>query len=75
MNRSDLNKLNNATVTEETAGLRNKPSSVNVDEPNITVKGPKEVVMSKNHALLDNLDYENSGHTGFAGIKFGTTAE
>ena len=29
----------------------------------------------KDHAKLLNLDYLNSGHEGFAGIQFGTTAE
>ena len=29
----------------------------------------------KDHAKLINLDYLNSGHEGFAGIQFGTTAE
>jgi len=27
------------------------------------------------HSKLNNLDFEHSGHTGFAGIEFGTTAE
>lgn len=75
MNRSDLLKNNNATVTEETAGLRNKPNAVDVDDPNIRVKGPKEIIIARNHALLDNLGFEESGHKRFAGIEFGTTAE
>jgi hypothetical protein len=29
----------------------------------------------KDHSKLLNLDYLNSGHEGFAGIQFGTTAE
>ena len=31
-------------------------------------------VSTLDHAQLGNLDYQNSGHTGFAGIEFGTTA-
>lgn len=29
----------------------------------------------KDHAKLSHLAFEESGHTGFAGIQFGTTAE
>ena len=29
----------------------------------------------KDHSKLLHLDYLDSGHTGFAGIEFGTTAE
>lgn len=29
---------------------------------------------AKDHSKLNNLDYSTSGHTGFAGIEFGTTA-
>lgn len=32
-------------------------------------------VALRNHDRLINLDFEHSGHTGFAGILFGTTAE
>lgn len=70
MDKSELIKLNNATVTNETAGLKsNKPSAVDVDNPDIRVKGPKEVIVAKNHATLENLDYEHSGHKGFASEK------
>lgn len=36
--------------------------------------GPN-VVFLRDHAKLTNLNWLNSGHTGFAGIEFGTTAE
>ena len=32
-------------------------------------------VILKDHSKLTNLEYLKSGHTGFAGIEFGTTAE
>ena len=34
-----------------------------------------ETVNTSDHSALYNLDYLRSGHTGFAGIEFGTTAE
>lgn len=69
MNRSDLTKINTAVSSTESS----KKAIVSTDV--VTVKGPKEVVVTRDHSKLANLDFEGSGHTGFAGIKFGTTEE
>lgn len=37
-----------------------------IDEDNIDISLEESVTISNNHALLDNLDYESSGHIGFA---------
>ena len=37
-------------------------------ENEVGIETPKTVV-NKNHAIMNNLDYENSGHTGFASSK------
>ena len=46
-------------------------SSINIEVPEkkeINIETPK-VENNKNHANMENLDYENSGHTGFASSK------
>ena len=40
----------------------------------ISVQIGKNNYITADHAKLKNLDYANSGHTGFAGILYGTTA-
>ena len=68
MNRSDLTKIHTAVASTE-----EKKAIVSTDV--VTVKGPKEVVVTRDHSKLANLDFEGSGHSGFAGIKFGTVEE
>ena len=40
----------------------------------VSIGGSGTIVMT-DHASLTHLNYLESGHTGFAGIEFGTTAE
>lgn len=82
MDRSELAKLKQK---QGSAGIETPDVSVvdvtpntavNVDPQDIYVKGVvRGQKTMKDHSKLDNLDYANSGHTGFAGIEFGTTAE
>ena len=56
--------------------MQTKKLAVSLAKAGFNVKmGGGSGVVIKNHALLENLDYLNSGHTGFAGIEFGTTEE
>lgn len=82
MDRSELAKLKQqqsaATVTSTDVNVTNvTPSAAaNVDTQDIHIKGVQQGQRAiRDHAQLTHLDYENSGHTGFAGIEFGTTAE
>lgn len=54
--------------------------SLGVEEDNIDIKmskeenvevefETKEIITTRNHSKLDNLDFENSGHIGFASAK------
>ena len=46
-------------------------SSINIEVPEkkeFNIETPK-IETNKNHANMENLDYENSGHTGFASSK------
>ena len=40
----------------------------------VSISGGGAAIMT-DHSQLTKLDYLQSGHTGFAGIEFGTTAE
>ena len=82
MDRSELAKLKQqqsaATVNKTDVNVTNvTPSAAaNVDTQDIHIKGVQQGQRAiRDHAQLTHLDYESSGHTGFAGIKFGTTAE
>ncbi len=81
MNRSELvKKINQQNTTTEVTDINLEVRSAintqtNVDPQVITLGGPKGTITIKDHALLSHLDFESSGHTGFAGIKFGTTEE
>lgn len=82
MDRSELAKLKQkqGSTTVESNDINIKDvtptSAVDVDVQDIYIKGVRSGQrVIKDHALLSNLDYIKSGHTGFAGILFGTTAE
>ena len=83
MDRSELAKLKQkqgtASVDSSTnVEIRNATPSpaVDVDAQDIYIKGVRSGQrVIKDHALLAHLDYASSGHTGFAGIEFGTTAQ
>ena len=83
MDRSELAKLRQkqgtASVDSSTnVEIRNLTPSpaVNVDAQDIYIKGVRSGLrVIKDHALLSHLDFASSGHTGFAGIAFGTVAE
>lgn len=77
MERSKITKLiQGATVEQENAGI--KPvvnNQVNVDPQEIKIKGVSQSATIKDHAQLDHLQWEKSGHTGFVGIVYGTVAQ
>lgn len=83
MDRSELAKLRQkqgtASVDSSTnVDIRNVTPSpaVDVDVQDIYIKGVRSGQrVIKDHALLSHLDFASSGHTGFAGIAFGTVAE
>lgn len=66
MKRSDLKKkqLANTSTTVNTSD--SMETQIVVEDQNIYIQGPISTATLKDHAALDNLDYENSGHTGFA---------
>lgn len=78
MDRSKLKQImGEATVDTLNTGIQPvKNNNVNVDTQDIIIRGGIRPSTSvKDHSALSNLDYFKSGHTGFAGIQFGTTAE
>ena len=58
-------------VETKTQELNPKISSKQI---NVQIAGSGTVAI-RDHAKLSHLEWLNSGHTGFAGIEFGTTAE
>jgi hypothetical protein len=87
MNRSDLTKIQTAVSSKEkgkkvsvttntlvVSTQKSKEKAI-VSTDVIKSSGPSERIVTRDHSKLANLDFEHSGHTGFAGIKFGTTAE
>jgi len=49
--------------------------NASLKQQNLSASFGKGGYTLKDHSKLQNLDYLNSGHEGFAGIQFGTTAE
>jgi hypothetical protein len=80
MDRSKLNQLKQdqstaKPMTSTKPGLVVPESAVNVDAQDIKITGISKAGVLANHDRLLNLDYEHSGHTGFAGILYNTTVE
>ena len=83
MDRSELAKLRQKQTTASVDSSTNveirnvTPSpAVDIDAQDIYIKGVRSGQrVIKDHALLSHLDFASSGHTGFAGIAFGTVAE
>lgn len=46
--------------------IRQNNISASVKQNNISIGEQKDVIYAKDHSKLHNLDYEHSGHTGFA---------
>lgn len=59
-----------ATIKTERLNTQLSTKRVHVD-----IGGGGGAVAITDHAQLTHLDYLESGHKGFAGIEFGTTAE
>jgi len=75
MERSKLIKTVNENTTTSSSNIElklvnaNENKETNVDAQTITIGGPKSTVTVRDHALLSHLDFEESGHTGFASEK------
>lgn len=64
--------MNLKTKTVSASLKQNLCGSLSTKQINATLAGRVE---TRDHSNLNNLEYLKSGHTGFAGIEFGTTAE
>ena len=50
--------------------IKNNPINIEFNSPeSLDVEVKTQTIYEKDHKNLDNLDYENSGHTGFASSK------
>lgn len=65
INSAPVEVTTNETNTELDITLENNNLDSEVNNSSVEFKIEMQTVYEKNHANLENLDYENSGHTGF----------
>lgn len=50
-------------------------TNLSTKKVSVSIGGNGGTVIVTDHSQLTHLDFTESGHTGFAGVEFGTTAE